>query len=68
MSYKNYGRKNNWNNRNTGSKKQNHAKEVTKLAYLLGCVERGRKNPDSRISASYEQGKNYAEKQKKSLY
>ena len=61
MAYKrNYGKKQN--------KKPNRATELTRLAFLMGQVERGRKNPDSRITASFDAGKNSVEKKKKPLF
>ena len=50
------------------SKRNNHAAEVKHFARLMGCVERGLKNPDSQISASYNAGKNKKTSSKKSLY
>lgn len=32
------------------------SKELTKLAYDMGLVQRGLKNPESRISKAYEKG------------
>ena len=39
-----------------GYRKNNSARELTKLAYQLGQIERGKKNPDSRISESFNRG------------
>lgn len=50
------------------TKKSDRAKQMRELAYNMGCVERGLKNPDSQISASYNAGKNKTKKVKKSLY
>ena len=36
--------------------KKSRYTQVEKTAYLMGQVERGLKNPNSRITASYENG------------
>ncbi len=53
---------------NYRNRRRSHTRDVTRTAYLMGCVERGRKNADSKISASYEAGKNRQTSEKKSLY
>ena len=63
-----YGSRRRSGNRSGGSKRGKHASEVKHTAYLMGCVERGMKNPDSQISASYKAGQNFVTKSKKSLY
>ena len=49
MAKKNYAKK---------SKKTRRSKytKVEQTAYLMGQVERGLKNPDSRITSAYERG------------
>lgn len=43
--------------------------QVEKTAFLMGQVERGLKNPDSRISVSYERGtKEPTKRQKRPLF
>ena len=45
------------------------ATELTRLAFKLGQIERGRGNPDSRISDAYNRGKTKPEKRpKKTLF
>ena len=44
-------------NRSTRTKKSDKAAELRRLAYKMGQVERGLKNPDSQISASFQRGK-----------
>lgn len=61
MAYKRNYRKNQ-------NKKPNRATELTRFAYNMGQVQRGLKNPDSRITASYDAGKNSVEKKKKPLF
>ena len=63
-------KKRNYGSRRTKrtSRRGKHASEVKHTAYLMGCVERGMKNPDSQISASYKAGQNHVTKSKKSLY
>ncbi len=41
----------------TRTKKSDKAAELRRLAYKMGQIERGLKNPDSQISASFERGK-----------
>ena len=42
--------------RRTRRTKKSRYTQVEKTAYLMGQVERGLKNPNSRITASYENG------------
>lgn len=45
------------------------SQELTRLAYQMGQIERGRNNPDSRISESYERGKTAPERRpRKTLF
>ena len=45
------------------------ATELTRLAFKLGQIERGRGNPDSRIADAYNRGKTKPEKRpKKTLF
>ena len=47
----------------------NREKSILNLAYNMGLVERGLKNPDSKISASYAKGVEKREKrEKKTLF
>ncbi len=48
---------------------KNRAKQLTSLAYDMGLVGRGLKNPDSRISSAYNRGMTKPSKrQKKTLF
>lgn len=49
-------------------KRNNRAKQLRKLAFDMGCVERGLANPNSQITASYERGKTKAKPEKKTLF
>lgn len=51
-----------------GKRKRSRYKPVEKLAFQFGLVQRGLKNPDSRVSASYERGLKSAERKKKPLF
>jgi hypothetical protein len=69
MSQKNYG--NNYGKgkgRFNSKGKTSYSKKMTSFAYQMGCVQRGLKNPDSAISASFKAGENHVARQKKSLY
>lgn len=50
------------------SKKQSYANRITQLARDLGAIDRGRKNPNSRVSAAYNQGNNSEQRPKKTLF
>ncbi len=50
------------------SKKNSYANRITQLARDMGAVDRGRKNPDSRVSAAYNQGNNAGKRKKKTLF
>lgn len=57
------------NTKYTKRSKKSKYTEVERVAYLMGQVERGRKNPESRISDSYKKGcSEPAKRQKKSLF
>ena len=63
------------NRKNTSGKRSRKfdsrasASELTRLAYRLGQIERGRSNPDSRITEAYNRGKVKPEKRsRKSLF
>ena len=56
-----------YNKRRT-SKKQSYASRITQLARDLGAIDRGRKNPNSRVSAAYNQGNNSEKRSKKTLF
>lgn len=70
MAKKNYYSNGSKNRRegNPQQKKTSRASELRKLAYNLGQVQKGLKNPDSQISASYNAGMNKQKKEKKSLF
>lgn len=53
------------NTKGKKGKKNSYADRITQLARDLGAIERGRKNPDSRVSAAYEEGKKPKEQTKK---
>lgn len=59
-----------WGKRNKRrrNKKQSYTKKMTSLAYQMGQVNRGLKNPDSKISASYNAGLKKKAKEKKPLF
>ena len=62
MAWKNYKSK------SKGRKKSKYTKQEN-FAYIFGQVSRGLKNPDSRITESFNNGqKPKDKKQKKSLY
>ncbi|MBQ8357361.1 MAG: hypothetical protein IJX39_06075 [Clostridia bacterium] len=51
------------------SGKKSKYNDLQRFAYKMGQIERGRKNPDSLITESYNNGKTPREKkQKKSLF
>ncbi len=75
MAYRKYSRSNNFTKkkRNFNRKKKRtsfatHRKDVTSLAFKMGCVQRGLNNPDSQISACYNAGLERTPREKKSLY
>ena len=55
-------------NRRFKKKNSSRAKTLTTLAYNMGQIQKGLKNPDSAISASYESGLNRQKREKKSLF
>ncbi len=50
------------------TKKQSYASRITQLARDMGAIDRGRKNPDSMVSAAYNQGNNSEKRKRKSLF
>lgn len=64
MANKNYR---NYRNRRT-SRKQSYANRITQLARDLGAIDRGRKNPDSKVSAAYNQGNKSQSNTRKPLF
>lgn len=62
-----YGSKGN-KNYNSRQKRSDRASRLRKLAYDMGQVQKGLKNPDSQITASYNAGINKQKKEKKSLF
>ena len=66
-----YGKKVRRSSRSTvgRNKKRSSSNSLTDLAYKMGLVERGLKNPDSKISDSYNRGLVKPEKRpKKTLF
>lgn len=59
----NYRKKRSRNNR-----KVSRATKLKRLAYNMGQVEKGLKNTDSQISASYNAGINRTKQKKKTLF
>jgi len=55
-------------NQRSRSKKNSYANRITQLARDMGAIERGRKNPDSRVSAAYNQGANSEKSKRKPLF
>lgn len=69
FSKRNYGKRNYGNRNYKKRSRRGRYTEQEKIAYRMGQVQRGLKNPDSKISASYNKGfKPSAAKPKKSLY
>lgn len=62
-----YGRRSGSGGGASGRKSEKGA-QLTRLAYDMGQVERGLKNPESRISAAHAAGKKPVEHKKKSLF
>lgn len=56
MAWNYYGKKKGYGKRKGYSKKKSKYTEVEKMAYMMGRVERGRNNPNSRITDSYNNG------------
>ena len=68
-----YGKQRNYNSRNTKSrnnkKGNSKSRQLTKLAYDLGRIQKGLKNPETRVSYWYDQGLNSQKtKQRRPLY
>ena len=58
-----------WKNKNWKKKKRSRYTEQEKFAYRYGQVMHGLKNPDSRITESFEKGRTPRKKKaRKSLY
>ena len=51
-----------------GKRKKSFSKEINALAYKMGQVEKGRKNPESQIYESYNNGLYKTAKTKKPLF
>lgn len=49
-------------------KKVNKTREMTTLAYKLGQIEAGKKNPESKVYESYHKGLENKKKAKKPLF
>lgn len=58
-----YGR-----SRSYGRRRRSKYSAIERHAYMHGLLKRGLSNPDSRISASYNAGKNTVNRKKKSLF
>ena len=54
--------------KNFKSKKQSKTERLTRLAYEMGQVQRGLKNPESKITSSYKAGENSVKKTKQPLF
>lgn len=54
--------------RSSGRSKKTQTQQLTTLARQMGQIERGLKNPDSRISQSYNQGKNPKQRKSRTLF
>ena len=54
--------------RSTGRRKTSKTQELTTLARKMGQVERGLKNPDSKISQAYNQGKSPKARKSRTLF
>lgn len=63
MAYKNSKTKSKRN-----KKKVSRSKRLTQLAYEMGQVQKGLKNPDSMISESFKAGEKSQKRVKKSLF
>lgn len=48
--------------------KNSYEKRITQLARDLGAIDRGRKNPNSKVSDAYNQGKEPKKRDKKTLF
>lgn len=48
--------------------KESRSKRLTKLAYDMGQVQKGLKNPDSKISESFKAGEKSQKRVKKTLF
>lgn len=63
-------RKNYYGRKTTKTKKRKtraeRTREIISFAYNLGLIDRGRANPDSRVSKAYNRGKAIPEERKKS--
>ena len=54
-----------YGNKKRKNKQKNFKKDVKSLAYKLGVVQKGLKNPNSQITESYNAGLNSAKKENK---
>jgi hypothetical protein len=52
----------------TRRRKASKTKEMTTLAYKLGQIEAGKKNPESKVYESYHKGLENKKKSKKPLF
>ena len=51
-----YVKKNRRSMNRKNRRRKNSARSLTSLAYRMGQIDRGRANPESRISEAYERG------------
>lgn len=66
-----YNKRRNTNYRNKGRKnkrKVSRSTELKRLAYNMGQVEKGLKNPNSQISSSFQAGKDREKTKRKPLF
>lgn len=61
-------RANSQNSRNKNTKNNDRVKALKKLAFDMGCVQRGLKNPNSQLTSSYNAGLTKTKKEKKPLF
>lgn len=54
--------------KNKNSNKNSYEKRITQLARDLGAIDRGRKNPNSKVSDAYNQGKEPKKRDTKTLF
>lgn len=62
-----YSRRNNNYGKRKNYKKSKYT-QVEKMAFNWGLIEQGLRNPDSRVTESYNAGKQHVTSKKKSLF
>ena len=55
-------------NRNSNNNRRSKYSELEKISYKMGQIKRGLKNPDSRITESFNNGLNGKPSNKKPLF